>query len=1024
MALIKQNININFSQGVETKTDPWQVPVGKFLSLINTIFTKGGLLQKRNGYAALPALPMPASYITTFNGDLTAVGTSLQALSSGYGSWVNRGNIQPCSLSVLPLIRNNLNQSQCDAAISTNGLICTVYTQVNNSTNSFFYAIADSVTGQNIIQPTALVANATYGFPRVFLLGQYFVVIYTATNGGGTALRYIAVSAANPTNVTSPTNIAASYTPSTGQAFDGVVYSGNLFLAWNDASSGGIKMTYLTSQLVLVSTVNPDNTNVATLVSVTADTKQSLIWVSYYDSGTSTGFTFATDTMLATVVAPQEIISTGSVLTLTSSAISGTNTIFYELAHNYSYDSGVPSHILESITCTTTPVVGSPVVVERGVGLASKSFFIGSTIYMLVAYQSPYQPSYFLIDSSGNIVSRIAYGNGGGYLTHGLPGVSVSGQTASVPYLFKDLIAAVNKNTNVPAGSQVAGIYSQTGINDVTFNLGAGVQSVEIGNNLNLAGGITWAYDGYSLTEQNFFLWPDSVEATGTATTGGNLSAQKYFYQVIYQWTDNQGNSFQSAPSVPVLKDISASMTSTNTITLQGPNLRLTYKTANPVKIVIFRWSSAQQVYYQVTSITAPLLNGVSTDSWTFTDTMADSAILGNSIIYTNGGVLEDVGPPSFSEMFLFDDRVWGIDSEDPNLLWPSKQVIEATPVEFSDPLTMYIPPSLGAQGPSGNLTCGFPMDDKGILFKKSSLAYFNGTGPDNTGANSQYSPPLLITSTLGCSNQKSIVFTPGGLMFEFASEAGNQIWLLARDLSTSYIGAPVESLTQNATVQSAVNIPGTNQVRFTLSSGITLMYDYYYQQWGTFSGVPAISSTLYQGLHTYINAQGQAYQESPGSYLDGSNPVLVSFTTGWLNLAGLQGYILAHWFYLLGKYLSPHKLMCSVAYDYNPGPSQGTLVAPTNFAPTYGGAESNGQYTVYGQDSPYGGGGNVENARVFLDRHRCSAFQINIQEVYDPSFGVMAGAGLTLSGINLVYAAKSGWRPISAAHDFGGQPQ
>ena len=117
--LQKQNTNINFAQGLDTKTDPWQVPVGKFLSLENTIFTKGGLLQKRNGYAGLPMLSGSPNYVTTFNGDLTAIGTNLQALSAGYGSWVSRGNIQPLSLSTLPLIRNNLNQTQCDSSIAS-----------------------------------------------------------------------------------------------------------------------------------------------------------------------------------------------------------------------------------------------------------------------------------------------------------------------------------------------------------------------------------------------------------------------------------------------------------------------------------------------------------------------------------------------------------------------------------------------------------------------------------------------------------------------------------------------------------------------------------------------------------------------------------------------------------------------------------------------------------------------------------------------------------------------------------------
>lgn len=1018
MPLRKQNVHINFAQGLDTKTDEWQVGIGKFLSLENSIFIKGGLLQKRNGYESLPDLIESANYLTTFNGDLTAIGSNLQALASGYKKWVDRGNIQPISLSVLPLIRNNLNQNQVDSAIAGNNLICTVYTEFNGTANEFKYVIADSITGQNIVEPTLLTqADPVYGSPRVFFLGAYFVIVYTRLISAADHLSYIAISTVTPTIVTAPADFSPAYTPATTAAFDGIVLEGMLYIAYNGSAASGIHTVQLTPQLVLSSTNNPDPAHQATMISVTGDAFNSIVWVSYYNLGSTTGYTFAVDLQRNTILPPTQIIASGTFLNITSSAQNGLNTVFAEAANNYSYDSSIPTHFIVKKTVTQLGVVSSPTIIERSVGLASKSFIVNGMIYLLSTYSSTYQPTYFLIDMNGDVIAKLAYQNGGGYLTTGLPSVNVNGESFQVGYLFKDLIQSVNKNTNVPVGSQVDGIYSQYGINLVSFTLGAEVISAEIGSNLNLTGGFLWGYDGYTPTEQNFFVYPDSVEVT-TSGSGGSLSAQKYFYQVTYEWTDNQGNAFKSAPSIPV-SVTTAGTTSSNTIDI--PTLRLTYKIANPVKIVIYRWSTSQETYYQVTSILTPLLNDPTIDSLSFVDTLSDASILANNILYTTGGVIEDVGPPSFSTVFLFDDRLWGITSEDENLLWYSKQVIEATPVEMSDLFTMYIAPSLGAQGPSGNLTCGFPMDDKAVLFKKSSLAYFNGTGPDNAGANSQYSPPILITSTLGCSNQKSIVFTPNGLMFEFASEAGNQIWLLGRDLQTQYIGAPVESLTTSATVQSAVNIPGTNQIRFTMSSGITLMYDYYYGQWGTFVNVPATSSTLYQGLHTYINSMGQVFQESPGLYLDGSNPVLLSFATSWLNLAGIQGYIRSYWFYLLGKYISPHKLQCLIAYNYNPAPTQNSLISPINFAPTYGGPESNGQNTVYGNDTPYGGPTDVENWRVFLDNQRCSAFQITVQEVYDPSFGVPAGEGLTLSGINLVYAGKSGWRPISADQSIGG---
>ena len=360
--------------------------------------------------------------------------------------------------------------------------------------------------------------------------------------------------------------------------------------------------------------------------------------------------------------------------------------------------------------------------------------------------------------------------------------------------------------------------------------------------------------------------------------------------------------------------------------------------------------------------------------------------------------------------MALFDNRLWLVDSEDKNLLWFSKQVIENTPVEMSDLLTMFIAPTTGAEQSTGPVTALWPLDDKLIIFKENAILYINGTGPDNTGANNQYSQPIFITSTVGCTNQNSIVFTPNGLLFQ----SNKGIWLLGRDLNSQYIGAPVEEF-NSSLVQSAVNVPETNQVRFTLNTGETLMYDYYYDQWGTFVGVPAVSSCIYNGLHTIINKLGAVYQELFESYLDGSNPVLINFVTGWFALAGLQGYQRAYFFYLLGQYLTPHKLQLGIAYDYQDSPSQVSLITPTNGSSNYG------LSGPYGQSSPYGGPGNVEQWRVFLTRQRCQAFQIHLQEVYDPSMGIPAGAGLTLSGLNLIIGAKNSFRPIRAANSIGG---
>jgi hypothetical protein len=244
-----------------------------------------------------------------------------------------------------------------------------------------------------------------------------------------------------------------------------------------------------------------------------------------------------------------------------------------------------------------------------------------------------------------------------------------------------------------------------------------------------------------------------------------------------------------------------------------------------------------------------------------------------------------------------------------------------------------------------------------------------------------------------------------------FQSDKG--IWLLDRRLNTTYIGAAVEEY-NDGVVLSAQNIPATNQVRFILSTGITLMFDYYYNQWGTFTGVPAVSSCIFEGVHTFINSYGAAYQETLDLYLDGSSPVLMSFKTGPIRLGALQNYQRAFFFYILGEYITPHKLLVSMSYDYASNPSHSVLISPTNYAPNYGDSD------VYGQESVYGGSSTLEQWRVFLKQQRCQAFAISVQEVFDSSFGTISGAGLTLSGLNVVCGFKGKFKPFKAANSAG----
>lgn len=1112
MALQKSPVFFNFSKGIDTKTDKNQLPVGRFLTLVNSVFDVNGQLTKRNGFPLLTTLPnTDQTTLTTFNDNLIATGTDLLSFSAPTNSWINQGTIQPIDLNVKSLLRDSNTQYGEDAAIAENGLVCFVYT---NAGDYPYYQISDSNTGAQIVARTLIDQDAFD--PRVFILGRYFIITYLIDVAGDYHLQYIAIPITQPDSPRSPVDISTEV-DTTFSGYDGFVANNSLYLAWS-GTSNTVKLTYMSSTLVVQAAVDVDPMGTAELLSVTADNSQATptIWVSYWDSGSSNGFITAYSSQLAEILAPTNIIpgatfATGSltvvnysglagdtctldatVLTegvewtaatdndttaasiasaintasigftatavgavvnivadsagsagnvalassdltnlsrsgatltggtdgitlaaLTSIATDGVCSVFYEIDNDYASPyptSNIRSDYIKTRTATESGTLGTATVLIRSVGLASKPFYDESgTAYMLVAYGERNQPTYFLIDTSANIYAKLAYANGGGYAsTQVIPSVSNIDGLYSVPYLIKDFLTTVNKTTNTSL--PVNAIYTSTGINLAQFEINtSGQYSNEIASCLHLTGGQVWQYDGVKPVELGFNVWPENIAADTSGS--GSVANGTYFYAFTYEWTDNQGNIHRSAPSIPIQVVVAGGPKGVN---LYVPTLRLTYKTGtNPVRVVGYRWTASQPIYYQFTAVVPSSagqgVNDPTVDFITITDSNASSAILGNNILYTTGGVIENISPPACTHSCLYKNRLFLIDAEDPNLLWYSKQVIEGVPVEMSDLFTLYIAPTTGAQGSTGPAKCLSAMDDKLIIFKSDAIYYVTGTGPDNTGASNDFSDPVFITSSVGCSNPASLVLMPNGIMFQ----SGKGIWLLGRDLSTQYIGSDVEAY-NDSLVKKAEVIPGTNQVRFILDNNITLMYDYFYQQWGTFTNIRAVSSTLYSGMHTYLNDFGQVFKEEVGHYLDGSSPVLMSFSTGALSMAGIRGYERFYFMFLLGTYYTPFKLAVNINYDYSSSTSQQIMVTPDNYTANYG------NEAVWGSGGPWGGPGNVFQARLFPERQKCQAFSLSVQEIYDPSMGASPGQGLTLSGINAVIGVKKGYSTQKATKSFG----
>lgn len=1066
MPLPKETVTFNFSSGLDTLDDPNQLPLGRFVSLNNVVFVKNssgevGALKKRNGFQPLANTLSTISYIANYNESIVGIGQgTVQQYSQTASGWFNQGFYQPVSLNVKSLIKNSYSQSQQDSVISPNGFGCIAY-GLGDPANTYKYAIFDNNSGQVISGPTILGVISTSSFivgqPKTYTLGSSFFVLYGVTSSGSvtTGLLATQINTSNPftsslqtisnslytTNsvyiVGSSSSLFTTSIKSFGAMFDGVVASSNIVLSYVTKPGTSIIGAKVSPTGAVSSATVAIGSYSCAAISTCFDPSTSTVYTTI-GSATSvtylgTNYAFAQSFVPKTnaissaslnYIDPQFLSNLFGVCNIGSIASNGIMNSFYDVATYFSSDATgfVRTDNLCSRPVTSIGVVGSESIIGPGMGLAFKPFSLNGSIYLGGTNQDNYQPSYFLINSTGLVVSQFAYGNAGPFYSFGVPSVSIYNQaTISFSYLNRDLLIPQNTG-NITVGSQsqdlasdaqtaASPFYSQTGINQIYFMFSSSsISARQAGSNLAITGGFLWSYDGFSLTENNYFAFPSILDTTligvssGTAVAGiSAILNQRYQYQALFENMDNQGNFIRSSVglgvSPPLIQNVGSVIIE---IAVSMP--RLGYRNfTNPTKVSLFRWSQQQPVFYKLGSLiydgATPLTTGTTSfitqnlsfsgsgniqaagftqyDSVNVIDTTPDNQIIGNEIIYTNGNVIENSSVPSFISMDVWDERLWGISAEDGSV-WYSKPIAVDTPVEMDGNFSLFIPPNQTSQGTSQKPLCLAPLDANQIFFCKSSILFINGTGPDITGANSQYSEPAQIPSQVGCSNPNSIVQTPYGIMFQ----SDNGIWMLGRDLSVKYAGKEVEAY-NSIPVTAAACIPGTSEVRFSLNNGTRLVYDLLTNQWSTFSGPVVQSGAIVQGIDTILSNTGQVYQETPGVYLDGTSPVTMGFTTGWINLAGaIQGYARAYWMDILGTFQSPHTYTVGIAYDYNPTITQTATINPYNVV---------------------GSGSMVEQWQVPFKYDQCQSFQLTFTEI---SSGT-AGAGLMVSGISLTYGKK-----------------
>jgi hypothetical protein len=992
MALQKSNVDVSFEKGINQKKDSKQTLSSDLLKCENRVFTKQGALSKRKGYTAITTKDCDGNSITDLKSiskyretQLVMVASNkLYSYSDSNNAWVSKDNFISASASLDTVVRNSAEQSNLDAA-TVNGMTVFVW---NDSRGGTRYSIQDEISGSFLVSDEELIANGAGDSHRCIAANNNILVFYATGND----LEFKLIKAGDP--------CAAPTTGSTirpdvhaDHIMDFTTIGNSVYAFYKSSTAGEAQLAIINSngvfqqEVTLTETVDDAlsiyaYTNVAQSASFV-----SLIWKE--DADTIKGKVHkqflseevATTSIDATVGTDAEKITQAR----TNATTDGV-TIFYHIpaaANSNDY--------IKTNTLTLAGAAGTASVFARSVGIATHAFNdTDGNLYIGTLHESTLQSTVFVLDSNADVIAKYSPGNAGEH-----------GKLKSPVNTFVELDGSISfpVNTKGRILSENATLFSFLGISKANINFTSlnTYNNVSINQNLFVAGGILTNYDGQSIHEQGYNLYPEGVSNSATASTGGSMSDGTYQYVAVYEWTDNTGAIHRSAPSVAVSVTISGG-TSTQTVDIDVPTIRLTKKkgTRSDVTVELYRTEDAGSIFYKVTSISSPVENDPTADSVTITDTLADGTITSNEILYATGGILDNIAAPSADIVVAHNNRLWLAGLDNKNRIRYSKAITPGVATGFNEALEINLEPT------GGDITQMASMDSNLIIFKENNIYTIGGDPPNDIGENSTLTEPQLIATDTGCKDSNSIVLGPDGLYFKSAKG----IYILSRSLESSYIGAQVEDF-NDETITSAQLLENSNEVRFTTATGTLLVYNYYFKQWSIFTNKKIDDSVIWLNNYIYINTDDEILQESDG-YLDNTTFVSSTVSTGWIPVSGLQGFQRLQRISILGDFKSAHLLKVTIYNDYSNTPVQESIFDTAAVLSSDSGFYGSG---VYGAESPYGGSTNgVYQFQTHCTRQKCQAVRIQIEDVFDnDDLGNNTGEGMTLSGVTLHIGVKQG---------------
>ena len=561
----------------------------------------------------------------------------------------------------------------------------------------------------------------------------------------------------------------------------------------------------------------------------------------------------------------------------------------------------------------------APTFFQR-LGVASRAFDYDGSVYVWMVFagesgaagmgeplglRAQLQNSYFLLRDDGHWTSKAAFDRAGGFApTRGrLPGVTLTSGSTVFSWCG-------NERRIIPLGTDHLG-FAQRAPRDITFTFDSNDarRVARIGQTLYVSGGLVLQYDGVSLLELGFPIYP-WVFAT-VILGAGQVDAGKHSYKSTLRFQNATGEQERSTTATGEQPTVGASQF----VQITTVPLDITRKTAPRSEVAIELWRTKANPtddddFYLVTSKDPGVLTGnncyipnIPNGSVpTFNDNFTDANLTTKEANPENGARLPSLCPSGARLIAASDTRVFlaGI-SDDPHRVFYSLLRGDGQIVSFNAALVFDVPRD------GGDITAIAYRNETLTVYRQSAIYEFPGEGFDNIKQGSNFGPARIVSLDVGAISQETVAHGPFGQIFK--SKKG---WFVNRGGgAVEYIGSPVMDY-DSETVLATHVVESSFHVRI-VSSARVLIWDYTKNEWGEWTVNDGVHACVWRGVYTYLSTSGP--KTELGTYTGLSYGMDVE--TAWLKPSDLQGRAAVKFFEVLGKLVSSCFVRVRIARDY-----------------------------------------------------------------------------------------------------------